>query len=728
MKTPRFRSLKALCLASTAVVAALPALAAESTAPTETIIVTAQRRAERLQDVPITISNVTAETMRQANVTNLADIAKVTAGVRFDARSSFYTPSIRGISTSIIFAGGGSNIGVYVDGFYSPSLQASDMQLMNVEGVSVLKGPQGTLFGRNTTGGAIQVTTSKPSQQTKAILEGAYGSYNTMRFQGYATTGLTDRIAGDVAVAYTKSDSFWTNDFTHNDKAGRYKNWSLRTGLNFDVSDNFSMIFRYSHSSKDDPSGLMNNVYIFQGVPACVACLSPGALTVTARGHIAADEQISYNYGSDAYQLAMNWDVGFANVNSYTQYRKDRGLQYYSLDYTNAAVIGISILNQEKTVTQEFLLTSKPGTRLQYTLGAFYFQSRQDFAYVGVAPAGVVSPRTPYPLSSRSGADNRALALYGDATYEVFDRLFVTAGLRWTHDNFADGYFQTVVGGVTNAPVYTNDLKTSRVTPRGVVRYQLTPDSNVYASVAKGYKGAIINVGGASTTPIRPESLWAYEVGYKYAGPQLSLNLSAYYMDYKDEQLQQSQLINGRPATIITNAASSELYGVDADVAYSLTDAFKVNIGAEYSHARYKHFPNGPAIGVTKNAAGVATAFPPIIIDLSGRPMAKAPDFTINVGAAYTVPVADGKLVLSGNLYYTSRFYFDLGAQVDQKPYALLDLRAEWTDPTDRYSIAVAGKNVTNTTYYIQAATNAVGVAGVYGAPATVEGSFRIKF
>src|SRR5690606_1519700 len=132
---------------------------------------------------------------------------------------------------------------------------------------------------------------------------------------------------------------------------------------------------------------------------------------------------------------------------------------------------------------------------------------------------------------------------------------FLTAGLRYTHDNFADGYFQTVVGGVTNAPVFTNDLKTSRVTPKGIIRYQLSPDSSIYASASKGYKGAIINVGGASTAPIRPESLWAFEVGYKYAGPDLNLNLSAYYYDYKDEQLQQSQLINGRPATIITNAA-----------------------------------------------------------------------------------------------------------------------------------------------------------------------------
>jgi iron complex outermembrane receptor protein len=724
-------TLKTLFLATTGMASMLTAFAATAAEDVESIIVTAQRRAERLQDVPITIASISSDTMRKMNVTQLSDISKVTAGVRFDARSSFITPSIRGISTNIIFAGGGSLIGVYLDGFYAPALKASDIALMNVEGVQVLKGPQGTLFGRNVTGGAILVTTTKPSSTTKAVAEVAYGSYDSQRYQGYVTTGLSDKVAADFAINYTKSNGWVKNIANGDTHVGRNHDTTLRAGVNFEVSDNFSALVRYSHESKSDPSPTLQSAYILNGEAACARCSNAGSITATRFGEIAADEPLKYVFSSDAYQLTLNWDVGFADLTSYTQYRRDRGNQHYSLDYTNTTAtpafqgLALSILDENRTTSQEFLVTSKPGSRLQWTAGLFYFDWWSEFAYVGAN--ATPNPIPPYALSSASGARNQSYAAYGEAVYEVVDSLFVTAGLRYTHDNFKDGYYKVGAAGV---PVIAPNVPTSAVTPRGIIRYQITPDSSTYVSVSKGYKAAIINVGGQSTAKVNPESLWAYEVGYKYAASGVGLNLSGYYYNYKNQQLQQSRLVNGITSTLIVNAASSKMYGIDADFHYAITDDFEVNLGGEWSHARYSNFPNAPGITITRNGAGVPIAYPTVLVNASHLPMSKAPDWSGNLGAAYTIrdAINGGQVVLSGNLYYTSKIYFDLSAQIPQKAYALLDLRAEWTDASERYSVAVSGKNVTNHHYYSQAGTNALGVGAVWAAPAIFEGSFRVKW
>jgi iron complex outermembrane receptor protein len=292
--------------------------------------------------------------------------------------------------------------------------------------------------------------------------------------------------------------------------------------------------------------------------------------------------------------------------------------------------------------------------------------------------------------------------------------------LRYTHDEVVDAY-SWFSGNLTLPPTLT----TSRVTPRGVIRYQLDDSSSVYASASKGYKAAIYNVGAPTgqTIPILPESLWAYEVGYKHAAHNLTFNLAGYYYHYTDEQLAQYRIVNGIPQSSITNAATSKLYGIDADVAYRITDNFDVNVGLEWSHARYTNFPFAPDFTINAAHQLVNTT-----VNASGVQMTRAPDFTATVGATYKTEVAKGELVLSGNMYYTSKFYFDLAGHVPQKSYATLDLRAAWTDSSDRYTVALSGKNVTNTHYYIQVGQNALGIGAVYGAPPTVEGSLRLKF
>ncbi len=681
------------------------------------IVVTAQRRQERLQDVPITITNISSETLRLSNITQLADIVKVTSGIRFDSRYSYFTPTIRGISTTNYLPGNPSNVALYLDGFNSPALASSNFELMNIESIQVLKGPQGTLFGRNTTAGAVQINTALPSHNTRVALEAGYGSYNTQRYQVYATTGLSDDIAVDVAARYAKGDGWVKNIFTGDDNAGRYRNFNVRVGLLYEPNDLFSVLLRYEHANRNDPTNSLMNVYVLNGQPACVVCASPGAITATKRGEIAEDELLDFFAKSDVVQLTAKLDIGFADLTSYSQIRKEKVEQRYSLDLTNIGAVALQGFEKNDIFTQELILNSKAGSRFQWTAGAYYSNWDSQWPYVGRAP-GQSSP-VPYPQFLESGISSESMAVFGDMTYEASDGLFLTAGVRYTHDALEDAYSNFFAIG----PAFPPTLTTNRVTPRAVVRYELNPDTSIYASVSKGYKSAIYNISSTSTpgTPILPESIWAYEIGLKHSSSALTFNLSGYYYDYTNQQLAQSRIINNVPQTVITNAASSKLYGIDGDISYQFTDQFSVNTGLNWSHARYGDFQGAPGF----NPATFAST---VIPNAKGLHMTRAPDFTANVGATYTADLGGGSLILKSNLFYTSKFYFDLTQQVPQDSYALLDLRAEWTDPTERYTLAIAGKNVTNTHYLNQASQNALGIGAIWGAPTQWEASVRVAF
>lgn len=717
----RSRSLKVLFFATTGLAGSLavhPAAVSAAEPDVETIVVTAQRRAEALPDVPITVTSLDATALLDAGVKSLADISNLTTGLRFDKKGAYTQATIRGVGSALGGIGVGSNIGIYVDGFYMPSLVTMDFDLMNIQDVQVLKGPQGTLFGRNTTAGAILVTTRKPSTTTRADVELSYASYNAQRARGYFTTGLTDKIAWDFAVDFNRGDGWYNNIFTNDDKVGKYERWTMRSGLNFDVTDNFSVLFRYERYYTDDPSSLMTNMWIDPtlGQPLGYASTLPGVVVATKRGEVPYSIDLALVSRGDAFRLAATWDLGFATLASYSQHQRGNTPTYLN-DYaqSSAKITSLKLPVTNNSTTQELLLTSNPGGRLQYTIGAFYFESEEEFPGNQLSAGGA-----PYVVNGASHFLTRSLAAFADLTYEVMDNLFVSGGLRYTNDALLE---VSNITGVGAPRVHHPDLKTDRFTPRAVVRYALNEDSNVYASFTQGFKAQIYNLALGTSIPVRPEKLTAYEVGYKYAIPGVSLNLSSFYYDYKDEQLTSYPFINGQPTSLITNAASSHLYGIDADTQFSVTDDLSVNASVSWLHARYRRFPSAPGFRILPNRMMQIE-----VVDGSGMTRMRSPALTATVGARYTTMVADGELALSGNLYYTSKFYFDPVEKLPQEAYATLALRAEWTDPTERYTLALYATNVTDTEYLYQIAQTSLVAAASWGPPRMIGGSVRVRF
>lgn len=702
-----------------------PARAADSSFTEESggageIVVTAQRRQELSRDVPITLTTLGAEQIEQAGVSELSDIARLTPGLRFDSAFAFVQPTIRGVGTAVSASGGGSNVGLYIDGFYNPNPAAMDIDLMRVKSIQVLKGPQGTLFGRNTTGGAILINTAEPSVKTGGTAEISYGRFDALRARSYVTAGLTETVAVDIEGQYRRGDGYATNIVDGADDVGRYRNWTLRTGIKADVTADFSILARYIHSQVNDPQFNMGNPHVTpDGTDLVLPFLLNSGLYSTRPGDVAITQRVGSTSNSDTGQLTLRYDLGAAELTSYTQYREDLSDQRNDFDFTAAPVFLANLQIRNKTVTQELLLASKGAGPLQWTAGLFYFQNSDGWEFGD----GSTNPTTPI---TANGTKTRSYAAYVDLTYAVTPEFFLTAGGRYGRDDISDAFFLSVDPATFGQRFDVPDYKKSSFSPRFVARYKPNARSSVYASFSQGYKSGILNVGGAQFTPVRPEKIKAYEVGYKYDDRVFGFEVSGFYYDYKN--LQVSTYFNN--SANIENAANSEIYGVDAQFHMALSDAFRINGGANYTHARYLNFANATSYCISPTAPCAATAGFLGIVPVSvqdGR-MQRTPAFTGNLGASYVTPLADGKLTLSTNLYYTSSFYFDPVEQFREPAYEVLALRAEWTDPSDRFSLAVFGDNVTGSRYRTQLFTNSTGIGNTWSTPATYGVSARVNF
>lgn len=698
---------------------------AQSADPVESaeIIVTAQRRAELSRDVPISITTITGDQLTTSGANQLSDIANVTPALRFDSAATFVQPTIRGVGTAVASSGGGANVGIYVDGFYSPNPLAADFQLMSLRSVQVLKGPQGTLFGRNTTGGAILLTTADPSSDPHGEFRASYGRFDAVSVQGYATFGVVQNVAADVEGMFRRGNGFVHNITTGSDKDGHYRNWSVRSGVKADISDNVSLLLRYIHSDTNDPTLMNTNIYVGSDIGGAGTNL-PSSLYATAKNEVASSGPSEFFSNGDVVQATLKADLGFADFTSYTQYRDEKSLIVEDLDHTAAAIFLLHIPVRNKTFSQELLLTSRPGGPLQWTAGLFYFNNKDAWG-TRLGTPSATNRLASIPLGG-SGTDTKSYAAFADISYAITPQLFLTAGARYSHDVVGSAYYMVPFSG---ARTYVPDLKKDKVTPRVVLRFKPSEESSVYASFTKGYKAGILDVGGNTGNRVEPEDINAYEVGFKFDDRRLSVDLSAYYYDYKN--LQVSLYRGNPPSAQIINAASSEIYGLEGQLAYRLTDRFQFNLGAAYTHGRYKNFEDAPIYTRCTLAACAAQGISFLVIPtrLQDVTMQRTPEFTANAGARYTADLAGGKLALSGNLYYTSKFYFGpSGIQFPQKSYEVLALRAEWTDPSDKYSLAVYGDNVTNSRYRTQVQYNNFGIGNVWNTPVTWGVQAGMKF
>ena len=650
------------------------------------IVVTAQKRSERLQDVPISISAVTGTALQEKSLTQVSQLSQSVPALRIDYAGNTIQPTIRGVGSQVAGPGFYSNIPFYVDGYYIPSPTSSDLDLVNIASVNVLKGPQGTLFGYNATGGAIQIATLDPTQRLTALARASFASYNKASAAAYVAGGLAPGLSMLVAGSYDHGTGFITNIVTGDKHVGRFTHWSGRAKLKWDPNSDVHFTLAYGHTDVNDPYA--NNTNARDG--QTIGVIIPGNIIATQRGQISNNAPNFVRLKTNSYTLTSRFNLGFADLTSYTGFRTDKVSQGLEYDDTPANIFAAQWTIPDKTFTQEVNLTSKGSGRFNWVLGAFYMHTQNVYNYFISNPSSPDGTGAPFIPLFTSKNTNRSYALFADGTYEVVDKLFLTVGGRYSWDNphLSFNLFPASLTG-------DGGVKFRNFSPRAVIRYMITPHSNVYGSFTKGYKAGTLPGSSFSLVPVKPETIDAFEVGYKIANHLVRFNVAGYYYNYKDIQV----TAYGASGTSITrNAAAAHIYGLDGDLSLQLSREFDVTLSGAYTHARYQSFRD--AIGFVQDLNATHPTFGQfqnVNIDATGFPVQRTPEFSGSIGANYHTRIAGGKLALNGNLFYSSKFYFDAVKQLPQKAYELLNLKATWTDPSDRFDLSVFGTNITNT-------------------------------
>jgi iron complex outermembrane receptor protein len=601
----------------------------------------------------------------------------------------------------------------------------------------VLKGPQGTLFGRNATAGAVLITTTDPKSDFAFNGKLEYSSFNTFRSTGYVTGGITKNLAVDLAVSYKRTDGWFTNLTNGNDKVAKGHDFNIRAGIKLDLDDSGknSVLFRYSHMYKLDPTAVTWSVYEDPGnkfQTYSYAAGIPGAIWGTNNRTTAADPGFEPSFWAkyDAYQLTTKFDLGFADMTNYDQIRNERSHHDIEVDDSNIPIFHVAFFNIDKLKTHETLLNSKPGGKLSWVAGVYYLDQT-----AGEPPFTIVTPAlgdmyiTKINIKSFSG--------FADATYQAGEKLYLTVGGRYSHDS-QTGSWNCFPNGVLFGvcpPSTTFKLKFNNFSPRGVIRYEIDPNTSVYASVTRGFKAGLANANGFSTVPIEPETITAYELGFKTARGRDRAEVSGFYYDYKNLQV---STYNGTQS-ITTNAAASEVYGIEASFTKELITDLTLSGGIAYTHGRYKNYPGAPANIFDYVFDGLNTAGVPNggatdgqadnrAIDASGNHMIRSPDWSGNVAVNYETDLAGGRLAFNGNLYFSSKVYFDAANNNVQPSYTLGNLRLSWSPASEHFTISAFVNNVTNKAVISQVLPNGFGTGVSWMPPRVWGGSVNVRF
>ncbi|MCW1429655.1 TonB-dependent receptor [Novosphingobium sp. JCM 18896] len=706
------------------------------------IIVTAQRRSERLRDVPISITALTADTLVQSGINNTLDIARVTPGVQLPLYGGFLQPSIRGISSASAGLGDSSNVAIYVDGVYQPSQSGQLVDLPDIQQVEVLKGPQGTLYGQNAAGGAIILTSVAPSFDLTGRFSASYGNYDHWQVRGYISGPLVeDRIAISVAGSFEDRNGFRRNVATGGRDSG-LQSELIRARLLFQASDRVSFTLGGYYSRRSD-GGQYAGQPVGPGTPLGYALAGLVGLNVPR-----ANDPQSYALNVDpltlirsyGFNLLGKFDTDFGTFNTVTAYGNVKVRDVADADYTavNLGDVDLNIFNDH--FIQELNFTSAKWGRATLSAGLFYMALKESYApntfngyFTGLTDPVTAFPTTPSPLfriNQYAYNRKRSYAAYAELGYELTDRLNVSIAGRYSYETqqTADNYSQlTGAQGPTLTADPRGKISFERFTPRATIRYAIDDSSNVYATYSQGFKSGYVNSGDNPAAnpplePVQPEKVFAYEVGYKgRLAPGISLNLSAFWYDYKDLQV----YVYSPPNQFYRNAAAARIKGIDGDITIQAAPGLTLTAGASYVDGKYRSFPD--AVVYRPNAFGFG--YDTVGLDASGRRMQRAPKFTANAAISYETTWQAGTfgLYLAGN--YNSGLNYDVAANVRQSAYALLDGQLSFSPAgIEGLRLVVWGKNLTNKDYLASFLGSQFVLGGSYAEPRTYGVRAEFKF
>jgi iron complex outermembrane receptor protein len=644
------------------------------------IVITARRNQESLQEVPIAVTALTGETLAQRSIDSTADIDLFTpnlvegSGVQGGSVSQY---AIRGMGQSDFIATIDPAVGVYLDGVYLGRVIGAALDLLDVERVEVLRGPQGTLFGRNTIGGAINVVSKDPTNEFGGSVRAILGSRDRIDASLSLNVPLVDdKVLFNLGVMTKNQDGFVRSNIDPDFVWGDRERLAARGSLLLKPSDSLRIKIAADWTRErgtPDPVRLIGADPAFGGDPTFIS----NDPFRTNSGFFVPNNLDVFGIGANLeWEITPN--VTFRSISSYRDLDLDVGTDFGG---SPIAFLDQSNPTKQNQFSQEFHLTGKSfNAQLEWLLGLYYFDENVD---------QVVTLNVGVPLVQGNFLDNKSYSGFLHANYKLTDKLSLSGGVRFTKDK-KKHFFDHTIAGFPLFPPTTLQRSFTPVTWRAALDYKFSEGVLAYASASKGFRtGGFVGRpnGIGELRSFRPETVVAYEVGLKsdLLDRNLRLNLAAFYNDYSDIQITTFDIGPGGGLIISTdNAGIAEVYGFEAEVLAIPTDGLTLNAGIGFLENKYKKITN-PSTRLTLD-----------------NELPFAPKWTVSLGAEYRADLGDAG-DLTGRIdyaYKSSFFFFAQNNPLDlQEPYDLVNLRLTYTSENERWHVAAFGINVFDKVY-----------------------------
>ena len=679
MTNSRFRNSRAIFAAGSALGLLLAtdvawAQEAANTGGLEEIVVTARKREESMQDVPASISALSAGDLARRFDSDVRDFANSSPNIVIDdtqqGPGGVAAVYIRGIGVADVEKSVDPAVGVVFDDIYIGQSSGSLLKAIDIDRVEVLRGPQGTLFGRNATGGVINLARSRPTYDLTGKARATYGRFDTLKLEGVVSTGLSDKVAVKVSGAYEQSDGYFYNRF-YKQPGQRSEFYAISGALLFEPTDKLHFQISYDHqNTKQDPPQL-----VAINRPTDLFCTAYAQCSPSPGVPTSGDPYISVSNGRLDKNATFKLDMAIAKatyelgsdlqVDYILGWLKTDETIYQDFDTAPQTLYHTDRPARWRQTTNELRLTKGGNGPLTFVLGAYLWDSRYTINlknYIGFAGVPLLTSAQDVTQT------NKSWAIYGEADYELTDKLTLTLGARYTRDkktSLVNDKTIFIYGSLVEANpiasiqpslaggqiVMASPVKAtwSKFTPRVSLTYAFTDDAMVYGLWSRGYRGGGFNgrpaTNRAATIPYNPETLDNYEVGFKteFAGGRVRLNGAAFLMRYKDMQqdldVPAPGTSTGRENRTI-NASSAEFKGIELDLTAQLNRNLRVNGNLGYLDAKYKNFFGDI----------FSTGRP---VDATFLKIRRAPNWTWSFGATYETEIGDNASAwIMGDVHY----------------------------------------------------------------------------
>lgn len=664
----------------------------------EEVVVTAEKRETSLQDTSISITAYQGEFLRNFEIQEVQDMSVQTPSMAFSRAGGEAQIYLRGVGNNTFGIGVDPSVALHLDGVYLGRAQMGLGQFVDVERVEVLRGPQGTLYGRNATGGTINIISRKPGEQWDGYVRGYYGNFDRADVQGAVGGPVSDRAAVRLAIRGTTDDGF-TDDLVPAGGSEIDNQEALvgRATLELEPADsvNVTVIADWTEFYSNNRSIRPRDN---TGIAQVLGALPPPDFDET-RNNIPTH----HDFETGGVTGTVVWDITpKLQLTSVTGYRTFEDDFQFNTDGTEIDVTVTQFERESEQVSQELRLASVGLERWDWMVGLFYYYEDKEEALGLPNRKFLTGGNPPFTVNSFNlFAENEteSIAVFGQASYWMTDQIKLTAGLRYTDEEKEDlGSFLFIpndFSGINNPantvnPIVARDVTESwdAFTPKFGIDYEHTDDLKFYFTASRGFKSGGTNALSTEPTAFDPEFIWAFEGGLRstWHDGRLRANLSGFLYDYTD--LQVSTFIDG--TVRIDNATSADITGVELEMNALLTERLVWNLNVSWLDAEYGEF--------VTTFAGSSN-----VVNLEGNTLINAPQWKLNTGASYEHPLANGgTLAFTGQVSFQDEVFFSKENEdiLGQEAFTLVDARLAYRHPGDTWEVAAVARNLFDTEYF----------------------------